>query len=620
MTVIWLLITLFIPLLGAIINGFFGHPFKKYAHLIAVPAIGISWLSSLPLLKFALRYHAFSVNLYTWIPVDPFRVSFGLLLDPLSAIMVTTVTTVSFFVHLYSIEYMEGDPGYRRFFAYLNLFVFSMLLLVLANNFLLLFVGWEGVGLCSYLLISHWYEKKSARDAGKKAFIVNRIGDAGFIIGIFTLFALFGSVNYLDIFPKVGTQPAPLVVTAALFLFIGAIGKSAQFPLYVWLPDAMEGPTPVSALIHAATMVTAGVYMVARSSALYSVGPEGLVSSVGAFTAIFAALLAICENDMKRVLAYSTISQLGYMFIGVGIGAYAVGIFHLFTHAFFKALLFLSAGSVMHGLKGELNIQKMGGLIKKLPWTGVFFIIGAIALAGIPPGAGFFSKDLILEEALLKGHPVIYWIGTITVLLTAFYIFRLVFLVFFGEPRKKEIYKKAHEPSLVMLIPLFFLAIGSISVGFLGVGIHGRFMEVLTSVFVRNKELTGLTGFVRWLPLTLGVLGVIIAYTTYILRVPDPEVVSRRAGILYRVVFKKFYVDEIYALFVTGPLYGISKSLKAFLERGMIDGTVNGTAAFIRALGNPLRKWATGTVRTYAFWILAGAVITLWLLMGGGAH
>jgi len=327
--------------------------------------------------------------------------------------------------------------------------------------------------------------------------------------------------------------------------------------------------------------------------------------------------MAITEKDIKRILAYSTISQLGYMFIGVGIGAYAVGIFHLITHAFFKALLFLAAGSVMHALHGELNLEKMGGLLKKLPWTGTFFIVGAIALAGIPPGAGFFSKDLILEEALLRGHIVIYWIGTITALLTAFYIWKLVFLVFFGEPREKEIYEKAHEPTLVMLFPLFILALGSVTVGFLGWGVHSRFMEVLSPVFKTHEEIGEISKFLKWLPLSFGILGVILAYTTYILRVPDPERISKKAGILYQIVSRKFYVDEIYALFITGPLFGISKMARAILEKGVIDGTVNGSAAFLRALGNPLRKWATGTVRTYAFWILAGTVIMLWLLIGG---
>ncbi len=585
--------------------------------MIAVPLIGISWLSTIPLLKYALSVGSYSVELFTWIPVEPFKVNFGLLLDPLSAIMAVTVTTISLLVHIYSIEYIRDDPGYRRFFANLNLFVFSMLLLVFADNYLLLFVGWEAVGLCSYLLISHWYEKKSARDAGKKAFIVNRIGDAGFILGIFTLFSTFQSVNYLDVFPKVHQVPPALVVTAALFLFMGAVGKSAQFPLYVWLPDAMEGPTPVSALIHAATMVTAGVYMVARSGALFMLGANKLVASIGAFTALFAAILALTERDIKRVLAYSTISQLGYMFIGVGVGAFAIGIFHLFTHAFFKALLFLAAGSVMHALHGELDMYRMGGLIKKLPWTGALFIIGAIALAGIPPGAGFFSKDLILEEALTRGHTTIYWVGTITVLLTAFYIFRLIFLVFFGRYREREIYERAHEPSPLMLLPLLLLAVGSLTVGFLGTEKEGPFIKALSTSLFEVGHVENLKGILRWLPLIFGVVGTALAYLIYVVGIPSPDTLRKRAGLIYTLIYKKFYVDEIYASFIVRPLLGISRITKAVIERVLIDGTVNFMANIWAVLGKPMRSWASGTLKAYGVWILTGLVIMIWLLLGG---
>ena len=411
-----LLIILF-PLSGVLINGLFGSKLREKSAYIANVAIGLSWVCSILAFLDVIKGKGVDNDLYSWIAAGGFEATVGFKLDELSAIMILVVTTVSLCIHIYSIGYMRGDRGYARYFTYLNLFVFSMLVLVLANNYLLMFVGWEAVGLCSYLLIGFWYEKKSASDAGKKAFIVNRIGDFGFILGLFLIFMHLGTLKFVDVFSTAPTELSQGVATAiTLLLFMGAVGKSAQFPLYVWLPDAMEGPTPVSSLIHAATMVTAGVYMVARSYVLYELAPLSMevVALIGAFTAIFATTIALTSNDIKRILAYSTVSQLGYMFIAVGIGAYSVGIFHLMTHAFFKGLMFLTAGSVMHAMSDELDMRKMGGLYSKMKITAWTFIIGALAISGIPPLSGFWSKDEILSKAYSTGNIVIWVIGAAT--------------------------------------------------------------------------------------------------------------------------------------------------------------------------------------------------------------
>ena len=608
-----LLTALLAPLAGAIFNGVLGSPFRKHAHWVAVLAILVSWAAAYQLLLYALSGGTLNLNFYTWVPVGDFRAPFGLLLDALSAFMAFTVTTVSLFIHIYSAGYMHGDPGYRRYFAYLNLFVFSMLLLVLANNFLLLFVGWEAVGLCSYLLIGFWYEKKSASDAGKKAFIVNRIGDAGFLLGILTLFSTFGSVEYTEVFERAPEVGAAVLGTIGLLLFIGAVGKSAQFPLYVWLPDAMEGPTPVSALIHAATMVTAGVYMVARAHAIFGANASisNLVASIGAFTALFSASIALVNDDIKRILAYSTISQLGYMFIGVGLGAYTAGMFHLFTHAFFKALLFLAAGSVMHALHGELNIWKMGGLWRKLPWTGGMFLIGALALAGIPPFAGFFSKDEILKAAYESGHQVIWAVGTLTVLLTAFYMFRAFFVVFLGKPRDPELYEKAHESPLVMLIPMGVLAFGSLVTGFPAHGIAEFLGQTLPAPEFHDSASS--------LPLTLSLLsaliGIGVAAALYLYNRPSPETLIRWTKPLYKLLKGKYYVDEIYEWLVVKPVRGLAVLSFKLFDRVLIDGTVNALAWISAAFGGALRKLQTGAVSTYALWMLFFLTIVLWLLL-----
>ena len=440
---VWLVPTL--PLLGVVVNGIFGRWTRAHAHILGVGTTGLSFLIAFGIFLQAAGGATLNWDVYAWIPVGEFQATVGFLVDPLSAVMMLVVTFVGLLIHIYSIGYMHGDPGYARFFTYMNLFMTSMLILVLANNYLLMFLGWEGVGLCSYLLIGFWYQKKSAADAGKKAFVVNRIGDAGFLLGLFLIWRTFGSVAYAEIFPRAeairevlerdSVFGLSLVTWMTILLFIGATGKSAQLPLYVWLPDAMEGPTPVSALIHAATMVTAGVYMVARSNALFSLAPisMNLVATVGALTAVFAASIALVQNDIKRVVAYSTISQLGYMFLGCGVGAYASGVFHLATHAFFKALLFLGCGSVIHGLSGEQDIRKMGGLRRDMPITAVTFLLAALANAGIAPLAGFWSKDQILHAAIASGHTWLWALGAAGAFGTAFYMFRLYFVVFEGS-------------------------------------------------------------------------------------------------------------------------------------------------------------------------------------------
>src|SRR5215471_15151015 len=465
----------FFPLVGAIINAVFGRAIGRRAHWIGVPAVFLSFLAACTVFARVWHGETWTGDLFPWIVAGTFETSVTAQVDQLSAIMLLVVTGVSFLIHLYSIGYMHDDAGYARFFAYLNLFVFSMVMLVLAGNFLVLYVFWEGVGLCSYLLIGFWYERKSAADAGKKAFIVNRIGDLGFGLGTYT--------------------------AIALLLFMGACGKSAQLPLFTWLPDAMEGPTPVSALIHAATMVTAGAYMVVRCHKLFEMAPVSLavVAWIGTITAVFAASIALAQTDIKRVLAYSTISQLGYMFAAIGVGAYAVGIFHLVTHAFFKALLFLGAGSVIHGLQGEQDLWKMGGLAPRMLVTTVTFLVGALALSGVPPLSGFFSKDEILASAFHEGHRALWALLLIGAFMTAFYTFRLVFLAFFGAPRmSKDVAHHVHESPAVMTVPLVVLAVLAAVAG-LAVGIptdHGTvFTRFLEPVFPVHTIEHGGTGF-----------------------------------------------------------------------------------------------------------------------------
>ncbi len=592
---------------------------------------------------------AHEVILYTWVAGLPFHTAdgsvarlsadWGFLLDPLSSVMILVVTGIGFLIHVYSIGYMGHEGGYYRFFGYLNLFVFFMLMLVLANNYLLMFVGWEGVGLCSYLLIGFYFHKKSAGDAASKAFIVNRIGDAGFIIGLLLMFAVIGSVRFLDVNQALGSGRFAVEAAGfgtlslmALMLFVGATGKSAQFPLHVWLPDAMEGPTPVSALIHAATMVTAGVYMVARSSALFSLTPEtGMIVAVtGAFTAILAASIALVQNDIKRVLAYSTVSQLGYMFMACGVGAYWVAIFHLYTHAFFKALLFLGSGSVIHAMGGEQDLRKMGGLKNRIPVTHWTMFVGSLAIAGIPGLAGFFSKDEILWKVYSYpgGSAALFGVGLATAGMTAFYMWRLMNLAFYGKPRMDEhTAAHAHESPRTMTVPLVVLAAGSVLAGWIGVPkLWSAFPDpfrtfehwlepVFTPVAAHGAPAAHHGHGVEWMLMLLSVAvalgGIWLARHLYIHRPHLPGSMARSAGGLYATLSNKWYVDEIYGyLFVDGLAKGGGSALAGFDSR-VVDGGVNG-AGWMTRFGSTISIWwdtwiIDGPVRLLSFMVKAAS-------------
>jgi NADH-quinone oxidoreductase subunit L len=588
------------------------HPPHPLIGLVACGTVALSFLISVyaAIQAHVAPGHTLVERLFEWIPGGPaqlasgsayFQVEWAYQVDPLSSVMILVVTFVGFFIHVYSIGYMGFDAGYARYMAYLNLFMFAMLTLVLGANYLILFVGWEGVGLCSYLLIGFWFDKKSAADAGKKAFIVNRIGDAGFVLGIFLIFVTFGSVDFGTVMPLVAHLPVdwswdgPLTLIA-LFLFIGACGKSAQIPLFTWLPDAMEGPTPVSALIHAATMVTAGVYMVARSSVLYAHAPKALfvVALIGALTAVMAATIGLVQNDIKRVLAYSTVSQLGYMFLACGVGAFAAGIFHLMTHAFFKALLFLGSGSVIHGMSGEQDMRRMGGLRERMPWTHRTMLVGCLAIAGVPLLAGFFSKDEILWSAYKIGSygQVVWFMGFVVAGLTAFYMFRLYHMTFSGAFRgTEEQAHHLHESPPSMVVPLMVLAAGSVLAGYLGipailgelVGFPNFFEHFLEPVFegahetlpqVFSAQAPGHD--IEWMLMAASVavafLGIILA-TLFFQR--HPEIPKRLAGslaTLHRVLLNKYYVDEIYdAIFVRGLALGGGNALHT-MDRYVVDG------------------------------------------------
>ena len=624
-----IIVLLISPLVGFLINGLFGKWLKgkeKLSGGIGALAVLVSLICSI--IAFVSVYNGNTLegetgNLYSWISN---YISIGFHVDALTTVMLLVITGVGFLIHVYSIGYMHGDEGYTRYFAYLNLFVFAMLILVLGNNYLMMFVGWEGVGLCSYLLIGFWYEKQSATDAGKKAFIVNRIGDFGFLLGMFTLFAAFGTLDFIPMFENAEADNfqkifgVSTLAIATLLLFVGAIGKSAQIPLYVWLPDAMEGPTPVSALIHAATMVTAGVYMIARSAVLYNLAHTGhIVAWIGVLTAFFAATIAIKQNDIKRILAYSTVSQLGYMFVGVGVGAYASGIFHLVTHAFFKGLMFLTAGSVMHAMANELDMRKMGGLRGKMPITHITFLVGALAIAGAPFLSGFWSKDEILHSAwgsssTIWGGQVIYIIGLITAFLTAFYMFRLIFVTFYGQSRvEPEVESHLHESPAVMWVPLAILAIPSALIGLLlGVGGHHswfhHFTEKVAGFKVEHFEELGSAIPFMIISSIIGILGIAYAWTRYKNRVPSAE----PSNALQKLVANKYYIDEIYNTFIVQPIKNTSHFLlwKLF-DSGIIDGIVNGVAALIRFIGGLLRRLQTGLVQVYIVSMVIGIVIFL---------
>ena len=614
------------PLVGFLINGLFGKWLKgneKLSGGIGALAVLVSLVCSI-IVFLSLNGGAapLDAKLYDWIigdfGEDAFAFNIGFHVDALTAVMLLVITGVGFLIHVYSIGYMHGDEGYTRYFAYLNLFVFAMLILVLGNNYLMMFVGWEGVGLCSYLLIGFWYEKQSATDAGKKAFIVNRIGDFGFLLGMFTLFAVFNTLDFTTIFAEADAKSTEVVfgvngiMLATLLLFVGAIGKSAQIPLYVWLPDAMEGPTPVSALIHAATMVTAGVYMIARSAVLYEIAHTGqVVAWIGVLTAFFAATIALTQNDIKRILAYSTVSQLGYMFVGVGIGAYASGIFHLVTHAFFKGLMFLTAGSVMHAMANELDMRKMGGLKSKMPITHWTFLVGALAIAGFPFLSGFWSKDEILHSAW-GSSPLIYGIGLITAFLTAFYMFRLIFVTFYSESRvEPEVASHLHESPSVMWVPLAILAIPSALIGLLlGWGGHNSWFHHFTKpVFPEaHHDASGNVIVFMVISSIVGLAGIAFAWTRYSKRAPADE----PTGALHRLLANKYYIDEVYNALIVQPIKNGSHFLLwKLVDNGIIDGIVNGVAAIVRFVGGLLRRFQTGVVQAYIVSMVLGIVIFL---------
>jgi NADH-quinone oxidoreductase subunit L len=580
----------------------------------------------------------------TWAPAPKthprFRVDFGFRLDPLSAVMILVVTGVGFLIHVYSIGYMGHDPGFARYFAYLNLFTAMMLTLVLGSSFLVMFVGWEGVGLCSYLLIGFWFSDEEKAQAGRKAFITNRIGDFAFIVAMLAIVYLFGTLDIASVMAVAPGAPAAALTLIALALFFGACGKSAQIPLYVWLPDAMAGPTPVSALIHAATMVTAGVYMVARCSALFVAAPGALtvVAVTGATTALFAASIGLVQNDIKKVLAYSTVSQLGYMFLGAGVGAFTGSIFHLVTHAFFKALLFLGAGSVIHAMSGEQDMRRMGGLKEKLPWTYWTMLVGALAIAGIPPFAGFFSKDEMLWKAWEGAHPVLWVMGGAASAMTAFYMFRLIFMTFHGSFRGTEEQRHhLHESPLSMTVPLAILAVLSTVGGFIDVpgalgGSHrldswlGPAVATAASahgaaageVALAEGAAHGTGGAaIEYLfmvvAVAIAVAGILAAYAFYSRKSERPARAASASGLLYPLLLNKYWVDELYDATVLRAYYGASEFFSTF-DKWVVDGLVNAVAGFTELVGQALRLFQTGFVRNYALWIFVGAVLVMWML------
>jgi NADH-quinone oxidoreductase subunit L len=574
------------------------------------------------------------VVLFEWMATGPVQIEAALWLDALSAVMILTVSGVAFLIHVYSIGYMHGDEGFGRFFTYMNLFTFTMLVLVTADTLPLLFVGWEGVGLCSYLLIGFWYQRESAADAGLKAFIVNRIGDAAFITALLLLFAHLGSLEIRTILheaPAVFETGSGLAVLITLLLFAGATGKSAQLPLHVWLPDAMEGPTPVSALIHAATMVTAGVYLVARMSPLFQLAPLTLniVAAVGAATALMAGSVAVAQTDIKRVLAYSTVSQLGYMFLALGVGAFAVGIFHLVTHAFFKALLFLGAGSVIHALSDRQDLRDMGGLRRHLPLTWLTMLAGGLALAGIPIFAGFFSKDEILYEAWVGpfGNPLLWLVGAVTAVLTGLYTFRLIYLTFHGESRVPE-GVHPHESPPVMTVPLVALAVLATLGGFLGLpevlGGGAWLPEwVEGALGAGHGEAAGMTAHgAAGLQLGLMIVSVVLAVSGFLLArhwyarpAPLPEVPAERVPGLWKVLRQKYYFDEVYFLFISNPLRNASKWLYRAFDVAGIDAVVHGTGETTLWAAEHAGRLQRGHVGGYALALSAGAVVVLlWLI------
>jgi len=678
MQALWLIPLL--PFLGAFLNGVVlkDRASKPLVTSIAVGSVGLTTVLALfyviPSYLRSAEYaagHGFEQVLWVWLPAGILKltsgvfaeltIDFAFLLDPLSAVMLFVVTFVGFWIHVYSIGYMGHEEGYQRYFSYLNLFMGAMLLLVMGNNFLVMFIGWEGVGLCSYLLIGFYYRQDFPPYAGRKAFIVNRIGDAGFLMALFALASTFGSLRYTEIFSQAAHDPSllesPFVMGltlasfVALFLFVGATGKSAQIPLYVWLPDAMAGPTPVSALIHAATMVTAGVYMVARANLVYQLAPgiSGIVAGVGCLTAVFAATIALAQTDIKKVLAYSTVSQLGYMFLAAGVGAYSVAVFHLMTHAFFKGLLFLGSGSVIHAVGGEQDMRRMGGLRQKLPVTYWTFVVGTMAIAGVPLLAGFFSKDQILAAAF-EGHKILWGVGLATAGLTAFYMFRLLYMTFHGEFRgTQEEWDHVHESPPVMTIPLTVLAIGAVVSGWVGIprlgeldwNWFGHFLEPVVHAVGGHGEAhhasLGLELFLMALSVAVAGIGIFVAWRTYggSIGLAGGAWWAERFPALHRLLLNKYYVDEFYdrtvvrgtwttarnlfrfdAGFIDGFLVNGSRHvtvaaayLSGFFDKYVVDGLVNFTGWFLQLSSRVFRRLQTGVVSQYAMVIAVGMFV-----------
>ncbi|HUO25294.1 MAG TPA: NADH-quinone oxidoreductase subunit L [Candidatus Aquilonibacter sp.] len=642
---LWLIPVL--PLAGAAINGFFGKKSSRQA--VTTVALFFCGASFALALWVAYRFSSLPLPheefLAQWIRSGGFSADFAFYLDQLSLTMLLVVTGVGFLIHIYSVGYMADDPGYYRYFSYLNLFMFFMLTLVLANNYLLMFIGWEGVGLASYLLIGFWFTRDSAASAGKKAFIVNRIGDFGFLIALFLLIKHFGSLNFDQVFTSVpqlppGAATDSLLTAIGVLLMVGACGKSAQIPLYVWLPDAMEGPTPVSALIHAATMVTAGVYMVSRSHVIFQASPNALavVAIIGTLTAFFAATIGVAQTDIKKVLAYSTISQLGYMFMACGVGAFSAGIFHLMTHAFFKGLLFLGAGSVIHACGGEQDMRKMGGLRLYAPWTFLTVTVATLAISGFPPFAGFFSKDEILWKTFSSVHGswVIWLIGVITAFITSFYMFRWWFLTFMGDYRGgagghsaahhgdahgHEGHGLPHESPMVMVVPLAILAVLSFVGGWVGIGNH--FDRFLAPVFQTGMRVTEsapgaaepaghLELYLMLISVTAAALGFYLAYLLYHSKPQLPQKIADSFSGLYRVLVHKYYIDELYAALFVNPLIEAStRILWQDVDRKIIDAAVNDSADGARQASDEVRHMQSGNLRSYAGWITAGSAVVI---------
>ncbi|MDP9372891.1 MAG: NADH-quinone oxidoreductase subunit L [Chloroflexota bacterium] len=645
----WLFLIPLLPLVAFALDLILGRRFLgKRAHIPAWLALGGSFVASvLAVLEVRDRGEAISQTLWRWMPgayLDGFDIPLTIYVDQLTSVMILIITGIGLLIHIYSAGYMGHDAGYYRFFAYLSLFIFAMLVLVLGDNYLVMFFGWEGVGLCSYLLIGYWFERRSAGDAAKKAFIVNRIGDFGFIIGMFLAFTTFGTLSFFGpegVFENIAGKGEQTLTAIALLLFVGAMGKSAQGPLFVWLPDAMEGPTPVSALIHAATMVTAGIYMMVRSWALYEAAPAAMttVLLVGLATCFIAATIGLVQNDIKRVMAYSTVSQLGYMAFAVGAGAFIPAIFHLMTHAFFKALLFLGAGSVIHGMHEEQDMRRMGGLRRYMPYTYGTLLVGALALAGFPLTAGFFSKDEILVGTWLGGYPWAAVIGWIVAFMTAFYTFRMIFMTFHGRPRFDAAHVHPHESPWVMVLPLIALAIPSAVIGLaLGWppeagGIH-RWLEPVfeaggghagvtdaLAIAAQAEEHHPSTAFTIGAFLASAVTsiaGIALAYAMYVTGRISPRAVGQRFAAFYDIFYNKWFVDAIYGQVVVRPLDFFSRILWKWVDAGFIDGIVNGVAYLTGGISQRLRKVQTGIVSNYALAIALGTVVIVgvYLLFG----